>query len=386
MLALASQVFTTVNTLVGKLEDKKTPRLVCTFISLHAHVFHPIFGYASRHALARVRRAPSLRERAMISHSEQLLDEELEELRRAHLAHVVRVAARAAARSLPSRRGEDATAHPSVYPSVDSLIFQRIETRIDEASAVLNELQVRFHALKRRKIEQSNMVMKRIFEGRLEQLPKNGGEPALRSGAPSAEDHGSGGSGVHAEEGDADGSTRSANESVQTAQPGASTRAAVAPHSIQRLDGMEELMKKAREIMSELPVEKLLALLTLIQAQEALVRLEHTGQADLYATAAYRFAVDFSFSEAMHVAEVRTSRVSASSIFGGQRHSVPFSFIDYFLKGVTRFFVDYHLYEDAYSFEEGDKIVKISHAAFGMESSTAADPGSSRPGQNNALE
>ena len=104
MLALASQVFTTVNTLVGKLEDKKTPRLVCTFISFHAHVFHPIFGYASRHALARVRRAPSLRERAMISHSEQLLDEELEELRRAHLAHVVRVAARAAARSLPSRR------------------------------------------------------------------------------------------------------------------------------------------------------------------------------------------------------------------------------------------------------------------------------------------
>ena len=66
---------------------------------------------------------------------------------------------------------------------MDSLIFQRIETRIDEASAVLNELQVRFHALKRRKIEQSNMVMKRIFEGRLEQLPKNGGEPALRSGA-----------------------------------------------------------------------------------------------------------------------------------------------------------------------------------------------------------
>ena len=55
MLALASQVFTTVNTLVGKLEDKKTPRLVCTFISFHAHVFHPIFGYASRHALARVR-------------------------------------------------------------------------------------------------------------------------------------------------------------------------------------------------------------------------------------------------------------------------------------------------------------------------------------------
>ena len=378
MLALASQVFTTVNTLVGKLEDKKTPRLVCIFISLHAHVFHPIFGYASRHALARVRRAPSLRERAMISHSEQLLDEELEELRRAHLAHVVRVAARAAARSLPSRRGEEATAHPSVYPSVDSLIYQRIETHIDEASAVFNELQVRFHALKRRKMEQANMV-KRIFEGMLEQLPKNGGEPALRSGAPSAEDHGSGGSGAHAEEGYADGSGSS-----PPPQPPPPVISSSATTGTATLDN--ELMNKARESMSELPVEKQLALLTLIQAQEALVRLEHTGQADLYATAAYRFAVDFSFSEAMHVAEVRTSRVSASSIFGGQRHSVPFSFIDYFLKGVTRFFVDYHLYEDAYSFEEGDKIVKISHAAFGMESSTAADPGSSRPGQNNALE
>ena len=380
MLALASQVFTTVNTLVGKLEDKKTPRLVCTFISFHAHVFHPIFGYASRHALARVRRAPSLRERAMISHSEQLLDEELEELRRAHLAHVVRVAARAAARSLPSRRGEDATAHPSVYPSVDSLIFQRIETRIDEASAVLNELQVRFHALKRRKIEQSNMVMKRIFEGRLEQLPKNGGEPALRSGAAQTIPTAAAAPSAPAPAPAPAPLTPAEDEAAEA------PTLTVAPHSIQRLDGMEELMKKAREFMSELPVEKLLALLTLIQAQEALVRLEHTGQADLYATAAYRFAVDFSFSEAMHVAEVRTSRVSASSIFGGQRHSVPFSFIDYFLKGVTRFFVDYHLYEDAYSFEEGDKIVKISHAAFGMESSTAADPGSSRPGQNNALE
>ena len=35
-----------------------------------------------------------------------------------------------------------------------------------------------------------------------------------------------------------------------------------------------ELMNKARESMSELPVKKQLALLTLIQAQEALVRLE----------------------------------------------------------------------------------------------------------------
>ena len=63
----------------------------------------------------------------MISHAEQLLDEELKELRRAHLAHVVRAAARAAARSLPSRRGEEATAHPR---SVDSLIYQRIESRL----------------------------------------------------------------------------------------------------------------------------------------------------------------------------------------------------------------------------------------------------------------
>ena len=223
---------------------------------------------------------------------------------------------------------------------MDSLIYQRIETRIDEASAVFNEFQVRFHALKRRKMEQANMV-KRIFEGRLEQLPKNGGEPALRSGAPSAEDHGSGGSGVHAEEGYADGSGSS-----PPPQPPPPVISSLATTGTATLDN--ELMNKARESMSELPVEKQLALLTLIQAQEALVRLEHTGQVDLYATAAYRFAVDFSFSEAMHLAEVRTSRVSASSIFGGQRHSVPFSFIDYFLKGVTRFFVDYHLYEDSY--------------------------------------
>jgi hypothetical protein len=50
--------------------------------------------------------------------------------------------------------------------------------------------------------------------------------------------------------------------------------------------------------------------------------------------------------------------------------------------------VDYHLLEDTFSFEDGDKIVKISNAAYlayGMESSTVADPASSRPVQNTAL-
>jgi len=75
-----------------------------------------------------------------------------------------------------------------------------------------------------------------------------------------------------------------------------------------------------------------------------------------------------------------------SSLLG--QLSVPFTFIDYFLKGVTRFLVDYHLLEDTFSFEDGDKIVKISNAAYlayGMESSTVADPASSRPVQNTAL-
>ena len=51
--------------------------------------------------------------------------------------------------------------------------------------------------------------------------------------------------------------------------------------------------------------------------------------------------------------------------------------------------MDYHLLEDTFSFEDGDKIVKISnnaaYLAYGMESSTVADPASSRPVQNTAL-
>jgi hypothetical protein len=120
-----------------------------------------------------------------------------------------------------------------------------------------------------------------------------------------------------------------------------------------------------------------------MKAQEALVRLEHSEQATSYANAAYRFANELIFSEFAHVAELRTSKASVSSLLG--QLSVPFTFIDYFLKGITRFLVDYHLQEDAFSFEDGDKIVKISHAAYGMESSTVADPASSRPVQNTAL-
>jgi len=58
-----------------------------------------------------------------------------------------------------------------------------------------------------------------------------------------------------------------------------------------------------------------------------------------------------------------STKASVSSLLG--QLSVPFTFIDYFLKGVTRFLVDYHLLEDAFSFEDGDKIVKISLAAYG---------------------
>ena len=79
------------------------------------------------------------------------------------------------------------------------------------------------------------------------------------------------------------------------------------------------------------------------------------------ANAAYRFANELIFSEFAHVAELRTSKASVSSLLG--QLSVPFTFIDYFLKGVTRVLVDYHLLEDAFSFEDGDKIVKISLAA-----------------------
>ena len=64
-----------------------------------------------------------------------------------------------------------------------------------------------------------------------------------------------------------------------------------------------------------------------------------------------------------------STKASVSSLLG--QLSVPFTFIDYFLKGVTRFLVDYHLLEDAFSFEDGDKIVKISLAAYGTWSPRA---------------
>ena len=73
-----------------------------------------------------------------------------------------------------------------------------------------------------------------------------------------------------------------------------------------------------------------------------------------------------------------STKASVSSLLG--QLSVPFTFIDYFLKGVTRFLVDYHLLEDAFSFEDGDKIVKISLAAYGV-----ADPALSCLVQNTAL-
>ena len=115
-----------------------------------------------------------------------LLDSELEELRRAHMSHVARVESRAAAQSMPYFRSGEELA-PAHRPSVDQqLIYQRIESHLDEASAVLNELQVRFHSLQRRKLEQSKAI-KRIMEGGLEQLPRNGGEPSLWSGAHDAE-------------------------------------------------------------------------------------------------------------------------------------------------------------------------------------------------------
>ena len=304
----------------------------------------------------------------------QLLDTELEELRRAHMSHVARVESRAAARSMPYFRSGEVLA-PAHRPSVDQqLIYQRIESHLDEASAVLNELQVRFHSLQRRKLEQSQAI-KRIMEGGLEQLPRNGGEPSLWSGA-------------HDAEADADGSG-SSPPPPSLPSPGSSPLPPPPPvPSASATMGTatlvdNELLERARAGFGELPIQKLLGLQSFIKAQEALVRLEHSEQAASYANAAYRFANELIFSEFAHVAELRTSKASVSSLLG--QLSVPFTFIDYFLKGVTRFLVDYHLLEDAFSFEDGDKIVKISHAAYGMESSTVADPASSRPVQNTAL-
>lgn len=325
-------------------------------------------------------RAPS--QRAMIP-SGLLLDSELEELRRAHMSHVAREASRAAARSMPYFRSREELA-PAHRPSVDQqLIYQRIESHLDEASAVLNELQVRFHSLQRRKLEQSKAI-KRIMEGGLEQLPRNGGEPSLWSGG-------------HDTEADADGSGSSP---PPPALPSPGSSSLPPPPPVPSLPPPppvpsrsatmgtatlvdNELLERARAGFGELPIQKLLGLQSFMKAQEALVRLEHSEQATSYANAAYRFANELIFSEFAHVAELRTSKASVSSLLG--QLSVPFTFIDYFLKGITRFLVDYHLQEDAFSFEDGDKIVKISHAAYGMESSTVADPASSRPVQNTAL-
>jgi len=263
------------------------------------------------------------------------------------------------------------------------LIYQRIESHLDEASAVLNELQVRFHSLQRRKLEQSKAI-KRIMEGGLEQLPRNGGEPSLWSGA-------------HDTEAEADGSGSSP---PPPALPSPGSSSLPPPPPVPSLPPPppvpsrsatmgtatlvdNELLERARAGFGELPIQKLLGLQSFMKAQEALVRLEHSEQATSYANAAYRFANELIFSEFAHVAELRTSKASVSSLLG--QLSVPFTFIDYFLKGVTRFLVDYHLLEDAFSFEDGDKIVKISHAAYGMESSTVADPASSRPVQNTPL-
>jgi hypothetical protein len=129
--------------------------------------------------------------------------------------------------------------------------------------------------------------------------------------------------------------------------------------------------------MGELPADTLLWLLTLIESQEALTRLEHAGKAAEYAEAVLRFAQNLSHSKAVDVAQVRTSMVSRSTR-GTIPHEVPFSFVDYSVAGVTRFLVDFYFREAAINFEDSGRRVNISLADFGMESGTTADPNSTR--------
>ena len=114
---------------------------------------------------------------------------------------------------------------------------------------------------------------------------------------------------------------------------------------------VDQALSIERTRMGELPADTLLWLLTLIESQEALTRLEHAGKAAEYAEAVLRFAQNLSHSKAVDEAQVRTSMVSRSTR-GTIPHEVPFSFVDYSVAGVTRFLVDFYFREAAINFED----------------------------------
>ena len=251
--------------------------------------------------------------------------------------------------------------HPDVvkedlaYLEESELARQRqtsITKDLDVSSALILQLRTDLHLAKKRRLDAASL-MRRILDAEFTPSPfPNGGEPPriLTGWSYNA--------------------AAAAGPSTSSAIASTSTGATV-PRVVDQALSIE------RTRMGELPADTLLWLLTLIESQEALTRLEHAGKAAEYAEAVLRFAQNLSHSKAVDVAQVRTSMVSRSTR-GTIPHEVPFSFVDYSVAGVTRFLVDFYFREAAINFEDSGRRVNISLADFGMESGTTADPNSTR--------
>lgn len=259
--------------------------------------------------------------------------------------------------------------HPDVVKEdlaylAESELARQFQTSItkdlDVSSALILQLRMDLHLAKKRRLDAASL-MRRILHAEFTPSPfPNGGEPPRILTGWSSND------------------AAAAGPSTSSAIASTSTGATV-PRVVDQALSIEQSR------MGELPADTLLWLLSLIESQVALTRLEHAGKAAEYAEALLRFAQNLSHSKAVDVAQVRTSMVSRSTR-GTIPHEVPFSFVDYSVAGVTRFLVDFHFLETAINFEDSGRRVNIALVDFGMESATSADPNSTRKAFKKELE
>ena len=239
----------------------------------------------------------------------------------------------------------------------------RIAKDLDVSSAMFSQLRADLHIAKKRRLDSVSFI-RRILEGQTTASPfPNGGEPARIWRGRSSD------------------AAAAAGPSTSTASDSASDSTTTA--TVARVVDQAGSVEQTR--LGELAADTLWWLLSLIESQEALTKLEHSGTAAEYAVCVLRFAQDLSHSKAVDVAEVRNS-TAVRSTRGTVPSIVPFSFVDYSVAGVTRFLVDFHFLESAINFEDAGRRVKIAFADFGMESSTSADTTSTRKAFNAELE
>lgn len=300
---------------------------------------------------------------------EELVDRELARWRQFSVSHVEHRAQRITAScSLGHVLLFTRPLHPGVgiedvaYLAETELACQR-QTRIakdlDVSSAMFSRLRADLHIAKKRRMD-SVSLSRRILEGQTTTSPfPNGGEPARIFRGWSSDP--------------------AAAAGPSTSRASASTTTATVAWDVDRAGG------DAQKRMGALAADTLWWLLSLIESQEALTKLEHSGTAAEYAECVLRFAQDLSHSKAVDVAEVRTSTATRSTR-GTVPSTVPFSFVDYSVAGVTRFLVDFHFLETAINFEDVGRRVKIAFVDFGMESSTSSDPTSTRAAFKKELE